>query len=245
MSNPILEHYKNYYSREASPYTLEGLGETSRVLQLLDWVDEHTPQQGKVLDLGCGDMYLSTFPTKVEWVGIDINIDKAKGHALMHNLDVYPYPFPDQHFDTVVCSEVMEHMWDMRKIHKEVYRMLKPGGAYIVSTPNFDWVDHHYFKFQHLLWDPANRPHTSEHIRQYNFPVHEKHLKEAGFDIADVSGMDAQYTVMFQDARKYLKWLLADKLNLVEFKHDGRIDQVIGRMFPFISHTIGIVCRKK
>lgn len=245
MSNPLNEYYKNYYSREGDPYTMEGIGESSRVLQLLDWVTELTPKGGRVLDIGCGDMFLSTKASDLSWIGIDINIDKAKGQAVEHDLMDTPYPFPPASFDTIIASEVYEHIWDMRVCHKEAHRLLKPGGHYVVTTPNFDWIDHYFFQFKHLLWDPANRPHTSEHIRQYNYPVHEDMLKAVGFDIIDACGMDTHYSVILQDARKYLKHLLVGHLKLKQFDHDGRIDQVIGRMLPYISHTIGVVGKKK
>lgn len=243
MSNPLIDYYKQYYTQR-EPYTMEAMGDNSRVLQLLDWVDEHVPPGGKVLDVGCGDMFLSTKLPDREWTGVDINIDRAKGKAVVQDLMQTPYPFEAGSFDGVVLSEVAEHVWDMRVIHKEVARLLKRGGVYLVTTPNFAHLDHYLTHFQQLLWQPEQHPHTAEHIRFYNFVTHEKHLKEAGFEIIDTSGMDTQYSFFAQDARRYLKWLFAEKLKLQDLSSDGRVDQVIGRMFPFTSHTIGLVGRK-
>jgi SAM-dependent methyltransferase len=245
MSNTLNEYYKQYYEREGEMYTMAGVGETSRVLQILDWVSEHVPKGQRVLDIGCGDMQLSTYPTGHDWQGIDINISKAKGSAVEHDLMATPYPFPEASFGGIVNSEVCEHLWDMRVVHKEAHRLLAPGGVYIVTTPNFAWIDHYFAGFKHLLWDPENRPHTSEHIRQYDYVVHEKYLLAAGFDIVDVCGMDTHYSMVLQDARRYLKDLLFNKLKHPEFAHEGRVDQVLGRCLPLFSHTIGLVGRKK
>lgn len=241
MSNPLLDYYKSYYTQR-EPYTMEAIGDNSRVLQLLDWVNELVPVGGKVLDVGCGDMFLSTKITDRDWTGIDINIEKAKGKAVVQDLMQTPYPFEAGSFDGVVLSEVAEHVWDMRVIHREVNRLLKRGGVYLVTTPNFNYIDHYMMQFQQLLWQPDTHPHTAEHIRQYNYVTHEKHLKDAGFEVIDVAGMDTQYSIFMQDARRYLKWLFTEKLP--ELSTDGRVDQTIGRMFPYVSHTIGLVGKK-
>jgi SAM-dependent methyltransferase len=241
----LKDYYKNYYNREGDQaYTMEAQGSISRVLQIIDWIISYVPKGGKILDVGCGDMFLSTRSSDYDWTGIDINITKAKGKAIEHDLMESPYPFPDASFDAILCSETLEHVWDPRIVHKEANRLLKKDGIYIVTTPNFNWLDHYLAGFQHLLWDPENRPHTSEHIRQYNYVVHETHLRKDGFTPIDFTGADAHYSFFLQDARKYLKMLLGTQLGHKEFLEDGRVDMVIGRMLPLFNHTICVVSRK-
>ncbi len=49
--------------------------------------------------------------------------------------DVYPYP--DEHFTTVLCCELIEHLYyDPMHLMAEVNRILKPGGQFVITTPN-------------------------------------------------------------------------------------------------------------
>ncbi|MDE3167385.1 MAG: methyltransferase domain-containing protein, partial [Acidobacteriota bacterium] len=49
--------------------------------------------------------------------------------------DVYPYP--DGHFSTVLCCELIEHLFeDPMHLMCEVNRILKPGGHFVLTTPN-------------------------------------------------------------------------------------------------------------
>lgn len=62
---------------------------------------------------------------------------------------------PDESFEIAVAVEVLEHVEQDEKFVAEVYRVLKPGGVFLMTTPNGDWVvnknpDHkrHYQKSQ-------------------------------------------------------------------------------------------------
>jgi SAM-dependent methyltransferase len=66
------------------------------------------------------------------------------------NGDALALPFPDDSFDRVVCSEVLEHIWDHRGAIAELVRVLKPGGRMAVTVPTrwperVCWtLDYHY-----------------------------------------------------------------------------------------------------
>ncbi|MBS1857914.1 MAG: methyltransferase domain-containing protein [Acidobacteria bacterium] len=48
-----------------------------------------------------------------------------------------PYPYPDGHFSTVLCCELIEHLFeDPMHLMCEVNRILKPGGHFVLTTPN-------------------------------------------------------------------------------------------------------------
>jgi SAM-dependent methyltransferase len=50
------------------------------------------------------------------------------------NTDILPYQ--DGLFDLVTCSEVIEHLENYRQVVREIYRVLKPGGICVLTTPN-------------------------------------------------------------------------------------------------------------
>ncbi len=52
-------------------------------------------------------------------------------------LDVTNLPFADESVDTIICSEVLEHIPDDARAISELERILKPGGMLAVSVPSF------------------------------------------------------------------------------------------------------------
>jgi SAM-dependent methyltransferase len=52
------------------------------------------------------------------------------------NIDREPLPYPDAAFDVVTCSEVVEHVENPRRLIREAWRVLKPGGVLVMTTPN-------------------------------------------------------------------------------------------------------------
>ena len=52
------------------------------------------------------------------------------------NLNIEPLPFGDASFDLVTCTEVIEHLEHYRQTLREIYRVLKPAGRLVVTTPN-------------------------------------------------------------------------------------------------------------
>jgi len=55
----------------------------------------------------------------------------------LYNAETDEYPYPDDRFDTVICCELLEHLYeDPMHLMSEVNRILKPGGMLLLSTPN-------------------------------------------------------------------------------------------------------------
>lgn len=108
-----------------------------------------------ILDLGCGEgrhtlgAYQQLNKTRI--VGVDLSykgVSTAKQRFTEYFTDNNKsqsctfiqsdgtcLPFPEQSFDHVICSEVLEHIHDYRKILDEISRVLKPGGTLTVSVP--------------------------------------------------------------------------------------------------------------
>lgn len=89
---------------------------------------------GDVLDLGCGSKpYQKFFGAGVNsYVGADVapgpavDIQLTPGEAL---------PFPNASFDTVLCTQVLEHIRGIDALWQEITRVLRPGGHLVLTVP--------------------------------------------------------------------------------------------------------------
>ena len=52
------------------------------------------------------------------------------------NLDTDPLPYPDDSFDLITFTEVIEHVENHRAVLRDIFRVLKPGGLVVITTPN-------------------------------------------------------------------------------------------------------------
>ena len=50
-------------------------------------------------------------------------------------------PYPDNYFEGVICTQVLEHVIDEKKIIQEIFRVLKPNGKIVISVP-FCYSEH-------------------------------------------------------------------------------------------------------
>ncbi|HUG15917.1 MAG TPA: methyltransferase domain-containing protein, partial [Thermomicrobiales bacterium] len=101
----------------------------------------------RVLDCGCGEGYGSALlaETAAEVVGLDRDDEvvefAAAKYAQPDRLrfvasDAERLPFDDGAFDLITCFQVLEHLHDARSFLREARRVLAPGGALLLTTPN-------------------------------------------------------------------------------------------------------------
>ena len=99
--------------------------------------------KGKLLDFGCGRKPFETLFSVDEYIGIDI--EKSGHDHTSSKVDVYydgkHIPFPDASFDSLFCSEVLEHIFNPNEILQEINRVLKPGAKALITVP-FCWNEH-------------------------------------------------------------------------------------------------------
>jgi glycosyltransferase involved in cell wall biosynthesis/SAM-dependent methyltransferase len=106
--------------------------------------------------------------------------------------DVFPYP--DAHFATVICGELIEHLFeDPMHLMSEVNRILKPGGHLVLTTPNIaalrgiaGILQGYHPGFFHAYIKPAEG--TGEvdarHSREYAPREIHQLLENSGFEVA-------------------------------------------------------------
>jgi ubiquinone/menaquinone biosynthesis C-methylase UbiE len=95
----------------------------------------------------------------------EIEICKELGHGEIYKTaDIYSLPFEDKSFDTVTCSEVLEHLTEPEKAIRELLRVAKL--QVIITVPDNEEVNQ---------VDAENG--ATEHIQTYNKSIFNKLLK--------------------------------------------------------------------
>jgi SAM-dependent methyltransferase len=85
----------------------------------------------KKLDIACGTQKQEGF------IGIDIAGDVAD---IIHDLDIYPWPFEDNSIDEVYCCHYLEHSKEIMKFMNECYRIMKPEAQMMIISPYYSSV---------------------------------------------------------------------------------------------------------
>lgn len=108
----------------------------------LAYVEASRRVAGRVLEIGTGTGYGMEIiaPHTESYVTIDkhcaVDVASLPQNVEFRQAKVPPLPFADETFDCVVSFQVIEHIKRDKAFVKEVLRVLKRGGKFIVSTPN-------------------------------------------------------------------------------------------------------------
>jgi SAM-dependent methyltransferase len=137
--------------------------------------------KGNFLDLGCGNKPYETLynPVTSYQTGCDVmQSDKNRVDVLCPITDL---KFNDAQFDTILCTQVLEHVFEHDKMMKEIFRVMKPGGHIILTVP--------------FAWELHEEP--------YDFFRYTKHaLKElfeqAGFEIDYIKPNGGKWAAIYQ-----------------------------------------------
>ncbi len=105
-----------------------------------DTLRERIPAGAVVLDAGCGSGRVFRYELALgcRVVGVDIGEELRDNPNVDERLrgDLERLPFAAASFDAVLASHVMEHLPRPEKALAEVTRVLKPGGRFLLLTPN-------------------------------------------------------------------------------------------------------------
>jgi len=103
---------------------------------------------GWLLDIGCGKKpFLYVFNNVERYIGIDWLKSPHLNSEVDILSDARKLPFKDESFDTILCTEVIEHIYEFKTAISEMNRILKNGGVLILSTPYFYWVHESPYDF--------------------------------------------------------------------------------------------------
>jgi SAM-dependent methyltransferase len=105
-----------------------------------DVLRERIPPGATVLDAGCGSgrIFRYELASGCRIVGVDIGAELRDNPNLADRVcgDVQRLPFADASFEAVLASHVIEHLPRPDEALAEVARVLKPGGHFLLLTPN-------------------------------------------------------------------------------------------------------------
>jgi SAM-dependent methyltransferase len=104
------------------------------------------PDGARILDIGSGDGFFKfffdwRFKEKFEWTGIEVWKERVAfcRHIGYHidevDLEKGSLPYEDGSFDLIIASHVIEHLPNPHDMVREMGRVLKKGGIFIIATP--------------------------------------------------------------------------------------------------------------
>jgi SAM-dependent methyltransferase len=130
------------------------------------WYEAQIAQhvRGRLLDLGCGKVPLFAayreFATETVCVDWGNSLHKS-GHLDLECDLTQPLPFADGEFDTIILSDVLEHIAEPQQLWREMARVLSTRGRLLLNVPFFYWLHeqpHDYYRFtEHALERFATR----------------------------------------------------------------------------------------
>jgi SAM-dependent methyltransferase len=143
---------------------------------------------GKLLDVGCGTKpYRSLFAVD-SYIGLDIDSESTRQRGIADNLyDGGKFPFAEAEFDSLLCNQVLEHVFNPHEFLGEMNRVLKSGGKLLLSVP--------------FVWDEHEQP--CDYARYSSFGLSAL-LQKSGFVILHHEKLGADATILFQLANAYL-----------------------------------------
>jgi SAM-dependent methyltransferase len=106
---------------------------------------------GWLLDIGCGNKpYLPFFQHVTRYVGIDLPPPPGVERCPDVWASALRLPFAAERFDTVLCTQVLEHVPQPEQLLREVFRVMRVGGRLILTAPQ-TWGLHEepedYYRF--------------------------------------------------------------------------------------------------
>lgn len=203
----------------------------------------------RVLDIGCGNArdMIKLVECGAQVVGVDISegmVAGAKNELEAHGIigvdlqvgDATCLDFADASFDKILCSEVIEHIPDAPKALCEMYRILKPSGRLVLSTPNSkSW----YGFERYVLWQKILRRNWTHPCDEWRSTAElESLVKQSGFRVGRLK------SVCYIPGFLVTYFLLPNVLQRLLVRWIGRIEETLRRWFPKRGYTICVLANR-
>ena len=184
---PVFEDLRRRYGEDYFSYELANEINFFGLMRLglsdirFDQVETLVPRT--FLDIGCATGMLIESMQKEGWDvrGVDVCRESAEYGKAHRGVDIFPGTleeahFPDNSFGAVHFSHLIEHVPDPPGFLAEVRRILSPGGAALITTPNIDG-------FQARLFGKGWRSAIADHLVLFSKKTLKNLLQRSGFDV--------------------------------------------------------------
>ncbi len=143
---------------------------------------------GKLLDIGCGTKPYQDLCKVDDYIGLEIDDEGNRNH---NYADVFYdgkiIPFENNTFDSILSNQVFEHVFNPNDFLKEVNRVTKMGGVFLMTVP--------------FVWDEHEQPY--DYARYSSFGL--RHiLSENGFEVIEQRKSNNGLEVIFQLLNDYI-----------------------------------------
>jgi SAM-dependent methyltransferase len=156
---------------------------------LRDAMTEFAPMlSGRLLDVGCGTKPYQPLFDVDAYIGLDIDSEASRKRGIAdHHYDGNTFPFADASFDSILCNQVLEHVFNPDEFLGEIVRVLKPGGKLLLTVP--------------FVWDEHEQP--FDYARYSSFGLRAL-LEKQGLKVLQHKKLGADASILFQLANAYL-----------------------------------------
>lgn len=151
------------------------------------WLDGHKP--GRILDVGCTD---GSFCIPLEKAGWNCyGVDRKKAHMAVDmpmkilDLNTDKLPYKCNYFDVIYAGELIEHLTNADFFLRQIHRILKDDGIFILTTPNVVYLRD---RIRVLFGKRQVALETPLHCRFYTFDTIGKLLRDNGFSVEECRG---------------------------------------------------------
>src|SRR5262249_48013144 len=139
---------------------------------------------GRVLDVGCGDGGFLNRIRRAGWAveGLDFDEEAIKAAKVKYGLDLKQgdlssVHFPEASFDAIVLNHVIEHVPNPLETFAQCHTLVKPGGRFVMTTPNSMSIGHETFQ---VYWRGLEPP---RHLHIFSGRTLKECAERSGFEV--------------------------------------------------------------
>lgn len=143
---------------------------------------------GRLLDVGCGTKPYQQIVNVQEYLGLDVDNETTRMRGIADFFyDGFQFPFNSESFDSILCNQVLEHVFNPDQFLREISRVLRSKGKLLITVP--------------FVWDEHEQPY--DYARYSSFGLRSL-LEKSGFKIIEQKKLGGNAALLFQLVNAYL-----------------------------------------